>query len=75
MPSLPIVSGCQAIDVFERPGCTMAREGGSYIILVKPGHIATLSVPDHKEIARGTLRSLSRAAGLTVNDFLDALRP
>jgi predicted RNA binding protein YcfA (HicA-like mRNA interferase family) len=75
MPSLPIVSGCQAVDVFERTGWTIAREGGGYIILVKPGHIATLSVPDHKEIALGTLRSLTRAAGLTVDDFLDALRP
>jgi len=33
----------------------MARQQGSHIILVKPGHIATLSVPDHREVAKGTL--------------------
>lgn len=31
--------------------------------------MATLSVPDHEELARGTLRSLMRAAGMTTEDF------
>jgi hypothetical protein len=39
------------------------------MVLVKEGHIATLSVPDHKEPAKGTLRSLVRAAGMTIDDF------
>lgn len=43
---------------------------GSHIILTKPNHMATLSVPDHKEVARGTLRSLVRAAGMTVETFI-----
>jgi hypothetical protein len=43
------------------------------MILVKPGHSATLSIPDHKEIAKGTVRSLIRAADLTVEDFLKLL--
>lgn len=46
---------------------------GSHMILVKSGSMATLSVPDHKEVARGTLRSLTRAAGLTVDEFLALL--
>lgn len=44
---------------------------GSHIILVKEDHTATLSVPNHKEVAKGTLRSLIRSAGLTVEQFLD----
>jgi hypothetical protein len=32
--------------------------------------MATLSVPDHKEVAKGTLRSLIRAAGLTAEAFV-----
>jgi hypothetical protein len=40
--------------------------------MVKEGSIATLSVPDHKEVAKGTLRSLIRNAGLTVEEFLQA---
>jgi hypothetical protein len=41
--------------------------------LVKAGGIATLSVPDHKEIAKGTLRGLVRAGGLTVEQFVQLL--
>lgn len=47
-------------------GCATA---GSHIILVKTGSIATLSIPDHKEVARGTLRGLIRAADMLVDDF------
>lgn len=41
------------------------------MILVKEGSWATLSVPDHRELAPGTLRSLIRSSGLTVEAFLD----
>jgi hypothetical protein len=34
--------------------------------------MASLSVPDHREVARGTLRSLIRSAGLTIEEFLEA---
>jgi hypothetical protein len=40
------------------------------MILVKEGSWATLSVPDHRELAPGTLRSLIRASGLTVGEFV-----
>ncbi len=48
----------------------MARQKGSHMILVKDGHWATLSVPDHREVAPGTLRSLIRASGLTIDEFI-----
>lgn len=35
---------------------------------------ATLSVPNHSEIARGTLRSLIVRAGITLDEFLEALK-
>lgn len=41
------------------------------MILRRAGH-PTLSVPDHKELAVGTLRALIRTAGLTVDQFLQA---
>ena len=69
MPSLPIVSGRKAVRAFEELGWQVARQRGSHIILVKDGEIATLSVPDHREVAKGTLRSLIRAAGITVDEF------
>ncbi len=42
--------------------------------MVKADSTVTLSIPNHKEIARGTLRSLIRSAGLTVEEFVRALQ-
>jgi hypothetical protein len=35
---------------------------------VQVDHLATLSVPDHRVVAKGTLRSLIRAADVTVGE-------
>ena len=69
MSHLPVLSGRRVVKVFESFGWQVARQRGSHIILIKPGHIATLSVPDHREVARGTLRALIRLADLTVEQF------
>jgi len=74
MQKIPLLSGCEVVKVFSRLGWDVVRQRGSHIILVKEGHIATLSVPDHHEVARGTLRSLIARAGLTIEEFLNALK-
>jgi predicted RNA binding protein YcfA (HicA-like mRNA interferase family) len=61
------------VRVFESFGWSVARQRGSHIVLTKDGEIATLSVPNHKEVAKGTLRSLSRSANLTVDEFVAAV--
>ena len=38
--------------------------------MTKEDHIATLSIPNHSEVAKGTLRSLIRAANLSVDGFI-----
>ncbi len=38
-----------------------------------PDRTGTLSIPDHKEVAKGTLRSLIRGADLTIDEFLAAI--
>ena len=70
MSHLPVLSGRRVVKVFESFGWQVARQRGRHIILIKPGHIATLSVPDHREVARGTLRALIRLADLTVEQFV-----
>lgn len=74
MAQLPRISGRDAVRIFESLGWSRARQSGSHIILVQAGHPATLSVPNHNELAKGTLRSLIRAAGLTVDNFVDAMK-
>jgi len=41
--------------------------------MAKPGHPAVLAVPDHGEVAKGTLRKLIKLSGLTVAEFVAAL--
>jgi hypothetical protein len=43
------------------------------MVMIKEGEIATLSVPDHKEVAKGTLRCLIRSARLTIDQFIAAI--
>ena len=62
---LPVLDGADVVFAFEKLGWTVARRKGN--------HRATLSIPDHRPVARGTLRSLIRSAGLTIEDFVDAL--
>ena len=73
MASLPSVSGREVVRAFSKDGWQMVRQRGSHMILVKEGHMATLSVPDHREVAKGTLRSLIRSSGLTVDSFVALL--
>ena len=73
MTRLPVVSGQKAVRAFKKLGWEFDRQHGSHMILVKPGHLASLSVPDHDELAKGTLRKLIACAGLTVEEFVDAL--
>jgi predicted RNA binding protein YcfA (HicA-like mRNA interferase family) len=73
MPVLPVISERKAVRVFEELGWPVARQRGSHIIMVKEEEIATLSIPAHKEVAKGTLRSLIRTAGITVDEFVDQL--
>jgi predicted RNA binding protein YcfA (HicA-like mRNA interferase family) len=70
---LPVLSGREVVRVFEKFGWQFVRQSSSHIIMVKEGEIATLSIPDHREVAKGTLRSLIRTAGLTIQEFVSAI--
>ena len=70
MASLPAYSGKEVVRIFEKAGWQLARQRGSHMIPVKAGSMVTLSVPDHREVAKGTLRSLIRSSGMTVEEFL-----
>jgi len=73
MGSVPLLRPLEVIKAFERLGWERARQRGSQIIMTKPGHLATLSIPDHPYVARGTLRRLIAKAGISLEDFLVTL--
>ncbi|NKQ39539.1 MAG: type II toxin-antitoxin system HicA family toxin [Methanosarcinales archaeon] len=74
MQKLPLLSGRKVVKVFKRLGWEVARQRGSHIIHIKERHIATLSVPNHQEVAKGTLKSLIARADITVEEFLSAMK-
>jgi len=65
---LPRCSGAEAIRAFERLGYQQVRQKGSHVFLKREGG-NSISVPLHKALAKGTLRSLIRDAGITVDEF------
>lgn len=74
MRKLPLLSGREVVKAFEHLGWEVARQRCSHIIFVKEGNIATLSVPDHDEVARGTLKTLIARADITVEEFLSTIK-
>jgi predicted RNA binding protein YcfA (HicA-like mRNA interferase family) len=74
MAGLPTLTGREVVRIFGKDGWQVARQRGSHVILVKEGLMTTLSVPDHREVAKGTLRSLIRSSGLSVDQFATLMR-
>ena len=73
MGKLNVIKGSELVKIFEKFGWIEVRWRSSHIIMIKKGEIITLSIPDHNEIAKGTLRSLIRSAGLTIEEFNKAI--
>ncbi len=73
MPPVPILKPQQVVKVFEQHGWEIVRQKGSHIIMVKKDNSMTLSIPKHKTVAKGTLRSLIQKSGLSVDQFTNSL--
>ncbi|MBE9259214.1 type II toxin-antitoxin system HicA family toxin [Dolichospermum sp. LEGE 00246] len=71
MSKLPIISGLECVKALEKIGFVVDRQRGSHIIMVREEPRTTISVPDHKELDRGTLRGIIRQAGLSVMNLLN----
>jgi predicted RNA binding protein YcfA (HicA-like mRNA interferase family) len=67
---LPVLSGKRLCKVLGKIGYFVDHQTGSHIILRQesPPH-RRLTVPNHKEIAKGTLRAIIRESGLTLDEF------
>jgi predicted RNA binding protein YcfA (HicA-like mRNA interferase family) len=71
---LPRISGREAVKALVRIGYEEDRQRGSHIILRQSSYPhRRITVPDHRELAKGTLRAIIREAGLTVDEFKELL--
>ncbi|HLL72814.1 MAG TPA: type II toxin-antitoxin system HicA family toxin [Pyrinomonadaceae bacterium] len=71
---LPHVSGREVVKALRKIGYEQDRQRGSHIVLrqtTEPNR--RIVVPDHAEVAKGTLRAIIRQVGLTVDEFKSLL--
>ena len=73
--ALPVVSGRKAIKALTKAGFKVAGRKGTHVKLKKKVNdkVFVVIVPDHAELARGTLKSILRQANITREAFLKLL--
>ena len=70
---LPVVSASNLIKTLLKLGYYIRSQQGSHVHLrhpIKP----PLTIPGHKEIARGTLRAIMRQTGLSVEQLVELMK-
>lgn len=72
MPSLPHVSGAEVVRALQQLGFTIARQRGSHIVLRRG--VSGCVVPNHRVLKIGTLSGVLKQAGITTEEFTNALR-
>jgi predicted RNA binding protein YcfA (HicA-like mRNA interferase family) len=71
---LPRISGREVVKALKKLGYKKDRQKGSHIVLrQQAAPHRRVTVPDHTEVAKGTLRAIIREVGLTVDEFKDLL--
>jgi predicted RNA binding protein YcfA (HicA-like mRNA interferase family) len=71
MPSLPRVSGAQTIRALEKLGFVVTRQRGSHVVLRRGA--SGCVVPNHRELKTGTLAGVLKQAGISAEQFIEAL--
>lgn len=73
---LPVVSGKDTAKALSRLGFDLkrGRGKGSHMALWSEAKRCLVTVPDHRELDRGTLRTILRQADVTVEQFVEALK-
>ena len=73
MSKLPVLSGKELIKILSSLGYKHVRTRGSHMILVRKTKKGkkTIPVPNHKELAKGTLKAIMSQAGLKRDELLE----
>lgn len=70
MSGSTIISGKDLCKILEKIGYIKDHQTGSHIILRNKQYpFRRLTIQNHKEIAKGTLRAIIRQVGLSLNEF------
>jgi predicted RNA binding protein YcfA (HicA-like mRNA interferase family) len=70
---LPSISGRDCIKALQKIGFYKKRQESSHIIMRRDNPFGQVVVPNHQELAKGTLRAIIRDADLSVDEFIALL--
>lgn len=73
MSKLPSISGKNCVKALQTVGFYLKRRESSHVILRRDNPFAQVVVPDHQELAKGTLRAILRDVDLSVEEFIRLL--
>ena len=73
MSRLPVLSGRDLVRALSKLGFALDRQKGSHMILFRASPPTTLTIPDHRELDRGTLRAILRQAGISPTELQSLL--
>jgi predicted RNA binding protein YcfA (HicA-like mRNA interferase family) len=72
MPRLRVLSASEVCRILEAHGFVRVRQSGSHIIMRRqlPDRGITVPVPNHAELARGTLKSIIDQSEIPKSEFM-----
>jgi len=74
LSKLPVISSKKVCTILKKIGYYIDHQTGSHLILRNENPpFRRVTVPKHKEVAKGTLRSIMRQTGLTLEEFIELM--
>ena len=67
------LSGADCVKALEKAGYWVQRQTGSHIHMKGEKPKKRVTVPNHKQLKPGTLRSIIRQANMSVEEFMELL--
>jgi predicted RNA binding protein YcfA (HicA-like mRNA interferase family) len=74
MPKLPVLSANKVVKALKRAGFKIVRQSGSHIHLWHNEQRILVTVPNHKELAKGTLNAIIKQSKMDRDEFLSYVR-
>jgi predicted RNA binding protein YcfA (HicA-like mRNA interferase family) len=74
MPKLPVLSATKVVKALKRTGFKIERQSGSHIHLWHKERRILVTVPNHKELAKGTLIAIIKQSKMDREEFLSFIR-
>ena len=74
MPRLPVLSANKVVKALKRAGFRIVRKSGSHIHPWNEEWRILVTVPNHKELARGTLNAIIKQSKMDGGEFLSLVK-